>query len=104
MKKLLLVAIFAVAAFAMTSCEGKRLDIMSIDANQLDNTEYTCWKMTVKNGGLFNGDTYAWDTEANVVRTLQAIYIATGNKAIVSYERTPDTDPNGCDAKNNWDD
>lgn len=102
MKKILF-TIFALAALSFASCEGKRLDIMSIDASKLDNTEFTCWKMTVKNAGLFDGVTYAWDTEANVVRTLQTLYISSGNKAIVNYERTPADDADGCNAKNNWD-
>lgn len=101
MKKILF-AIFAVTALALTSCENKRLDIMSIDASKLDNTEYACWKFTIKNAGLLNGTMYAWDTEANVVRTLQAAYISSGNKAIVSYGRTPADDKNGCESKNSF--
>jgi hypothetical protein len=101
MKKILF-AIFAVAALALTGCEGKGIDIMSIDANQLDNTEFTCWKFTVERGGIYNGTMYAWDTEANVVRTLQEIYKLTNNKAIVDYERTPADDKEGCEAQNDF--
>ena len=102
MKKILF-AIFAIAALALTSCENK-LDIMSLDASKLDNTEFTCWKMTIKNAGLLNGTSYTWDTEANVVRTLQAVYLSSSNKAVVKYEKTPADDADGCDAKNNWED
>jgi uncharacterized phage-associated protein len=101
MKKILF-AIFAVAALVLTGCENKGLDIMSLDANKLDNTEFTCWKYTVKRGGLFDGTMYAWDTEANVVRTLQEIYKQSKNKAIVTYERTPADDKEGCEAQNNF--
>ena len=102
MKKILF-AIFAIAALALTSCEPK-MNIMDIDANALDNTEFTCWKMTIKNAGMFNGTMYTWDTEANVVITLQAVYLSSGNKAVVKYEKTPADDADGCDAKNNWKD
>lgn len=101
MKKILF-AIFALAALALASCEGKRLDIMSLDASKLDNTTLTCWKFTIKNAGVLDGTMYAWDTEANVVRVLQAAYVTSGNKAIVSYERTPADDKEGCESKNSF--
>lgn len=41
MKKILF-AIFAVAALALTSCEGNKMDIMSLDVTKLDNTEFKC--------------------------------------------------------------
>lgn len=102
MKKILF-AIFAIAALALTSCENK-LDIMSLDASKLDNTEFACWKMTIKNAGLLNGTSYAWDTETNVVLTLQSVFVSSGNKAVVKYEKTPADDAEGCNAKNNWED
>ena len=101
MKKILF-AIFAMVALVLTGCENKGIDIMSLDANQFDNTEFTCWTFTVKNAGIFNGTMYAWDTEHNVIRTLQEIYKSSGNKAIVSYERTPADDENGCESKNDF--
>lgn len=101
MKKILF-AIFAVAALAFTGCENKGIDIMSLDVNQLDNTEYTCWKFTVERSGFCDGTMYSWDTEANVVIVLQEIYKTSGNKAIVSYERTPADDKDGCESKNDF--
>ena len=102
MKKILL-AIFAVAALALTGCEKKGgLDIMSLDPNAFDNTEFKCWKFTVENGGVLDGTMYAWDTESNIIRTLQEVYKQSGNKAIVSYEQTPDDDKDGCESKNDF--
>lgn len=102
MKKILL-AIFAVAAFALTGCEKKGgLDIMSLDPNAFDNTEFKCWKFTVENGGVLDGTMYAWDTESNIIRTLQEVYKQSGNKAIVNYEPTPDDDKEGCESKNDF--
>ena len=57
MKKILF-TIFAVAALALTSCENKGLDIMSLDASKLDNTTFKCWKWTVKNSGFMDGTVY----------------------------------------------
>ena len=51
MKKIVF-AIFAVAALALTSCEGNKMDIMSLDVTKLDNTEFKCWKWTIKNSGF----------------------------------------------------
>jgi coenzyme F420-reducing hydrogenase gamma subunit len=73
MKKILF-AIFAVAALALTSCEGTKVSILDIDASQLDNTEYKCWKWTVKKSGFMDGTVYVWDTEYNVVVVLQKAY------------------------------
>ena len=102
MKKILF-AIFAVAAFALTGCEKKGgLDIMSLDPNAFDNTEFKCWKFTVENGGVLDGTLYAWDTEHNLIRTLQEVYKQSGNKAIVSYEPTPADDKEGCESKNDF--
>ena len=101
MKKILF-AIFAIAARALTSCEPK-MNIMDIDANALDNTEFKCWKYTIKNYLNFKGEPiYAWDTEHNVVVLLQGVYKLSGEKAVVSYERTPDGDPGACDSHNSW--
>lgn len=101
MKKILF-AIFAVAALALTSCEKKGADIMSLDATKLDNTEYTCWKFTVENAGVLNGTMYSWDTEANLVRVLQELYKTSGNKAVITYNRTPADDKEGCEAMNDF--
>jgi hypothetical protein len=102
MKKILF-AIFAVAAFALTGCEKKGgLDIMSLDPNAFDNTEFKCWKFTVENGGVLDGTMYAWDTEHNLIRTLQEVYKQSGNKAIVNYELTPADDKDGCESKNDF--
>lgn len=94
-------AIFAVIAFTLASCE-KGIDIMSLDASQFDNTEFKCWKFTIKNAGIMNGTMYAWDTEYNIIRTLQTAYLTSGKKAVVSYEATAEEDPERCDAMNNW--
>lgn len=100
MKKIIF-TILAVAVLTLVSCE-KGLDIMSIDANALDNTEAKCWKYTVKNAGIMNGEMYAWDTERNLVVLLQELYKTSGNKAIISYETTPADDENSCNSKNDW--
>lgn len=100
MKKILF-ALSAVAAFTFVGCEKKGLDIMSMDASKFDNTVEKCWKFTIKNAGVMDGVTYAWDTESNVITTLQIMYKASGNKAIVNYSETPASDKNACDSKNN---
>lgn len=102
MKKILF-AIFAVAAFALTSCEGNKMDIMSLDVTKLDNTEFKCWKWTVKNSGFMDGTVYVWDTEYNVVVVLQQAYKTAQlnhRKPIMSYEATSDTDKESCECKN----
>ena len=102
MKKILF-AIFAVAALALTSCEGNKMDIMSLDVTKLDNTEFKCWKWTVKNSGFMDGTVYVWDTEANVVVVLQQAYKTAQlnhRKPIMSYEATSDTDKESCECKN----
>ena len=102
MKKILF-AIFAVAALALTGCEKKGgLDIMSLDPNAFDNTEFKCWKFTIENAGVLNGTMYAWDTEYNLICTLQATYKQSGNKAIINYEQTPADDEEGCESKNDF--
>ena len=104
MKKILF-AIFAVAALAMTSCENKGMDIMSLDVTKLDNTEFKCWKWTVKNSGFMDGTVYVWDTEHNVVTVLQATYKTAQlnhRKPIISYEATSDTDMESCECKNEF--
>ena len=104
MKKILF-AIFAVAALALTSCEGNKMDIMSLDVTKLDNTEFKCWKWTVKNSGFMDGTVYVWDTEANVVTVLQATYKTAQlnhRKPIMSYEATSDTDKESCECKNDF--
>ena len=104
MKKILF-AIFAVAALALTSCEGNKMDIMSLDVTKLDNTEFKCWKWTVKNSGFMDGTCYVWDTEANVVTVLQATYKTAQlnhRKPIISYEATSDTDMESCECKNEF--
>ena len=105
MKKILF-AFFAVAALAMTSCE-KGMDIMSLDASQLNNTDLKCWKYTVKNSPLMDDCViYAWDTEANVVKVLQEIYKVSKKNhrtPILTYEATTDTDKETCECKNDLD-
>lgn len=104
MKKILF-AIFAVAALALTSCEGNKMDIMSLDVTKLDNTEFKCWKWTVKNSGFMDGTVYVWDTEANVVTVLQATYKTAQlnhRKPIISYEATSDSDKESCECKNDF--
>ena len=104
MKKILF-AIFAVAALALTSCEGNKMDIMSLDVTKLDNTEFKCWKWTVKNSGFMDGTVYVWDTEHNVVTVLQATYKTAQlnhRKPIISYEATSDTDKESCECKNEF--
>ena len=104
MKKILF-AIFAVAALALTSCEGNTVDIMSIDATKLDNTEFKCWKWTVKNSGFMDGEVYVWDTEYNVVIVLQEAYKTAqlnNRKPTITYEATSDTDKERCEGKNDW--
>ena len=101
MKKFLF-AFIAVAAFALTGCEKKGLDIMSLDPNELDNTEFKCWTFTISNAGILDGTMYAWDTESNVVRTLQEVYKQSGNKAVVSYAKTADGDKDGCESHNDF--
>lgn len=104
MKKILF-AIFAVVAFALTSCEGNTVDIMSIDATKLDNTESKCWKWTVKNSGFMDGEVYVWDTEYNVVIVLQEAYKTAQlnhRKPTITYEATSDTDKERCEGKNDW--
>ena len=96
-------AIFAVAALALTSCEGNKMDIMSLDVTKLDNTEFKCWKWTVKNSGFMDGTVYVWDTEYNVVVVLQQAYKTAQlnhRKPIMSYEATSDTDKESCECKN----
>ena len=103
MKKILF-AIVAMVALVLTSCEPK-MNIMDIDASTLDNTEFKCWKYTIKNYLTFKCEPiYVWDTEYNVVNFLQGVYKLSGEKAVVTYERTPDGDPNACDSHNNWED
>ena len=104
MKKILF-AIFAVAALALTSCEGNKMDIMSLDVTKLDNTEFKCWKWTVKNSGFMDGTVYVWDTEYNVVVVLQQAYKTAQlnhRKPIMSYEATSDTDKESCECKNDF--
>ena len=104
MKKILF-AIFAVVALALTSCEGNKMDIMSLDVTKLDNTEFKCWKWTVKNSGFMDGTVYVWDTEANVVTVLQATYKTAQlnhRKPIITYEATSDSDKESCECKNDF--
>lgn len=103
MKKLFF-TFLAVTALAFVGCEKKQetLDIMSLDVSTLDNTEFTCWKYTIENADVLNGTLYSWDTEANLVRVLQEVYKTSGNKAVISYERTPADDEEGCNSKNNF--
>jgi hypothetical protein len=104
MKKILF-AIFAVAALALTSCEGNKMDIMSLDVTKLDNTEYKCWKWTVKNSGFMDGTVYVWDTEYNVVLVLQQAYKTAQlnhRKPIITYEATSDSDKESCKCKNDF--
>ena len=104
MKKILF-AIFAVASLALTSCEGGKVDIMSLDVTKLDNTEFKCWKWTVKNSGFTDGTVYVWDTEANVVTVLQGVYRTAqlnNRKPIITYEATLDSDKEGCECKNDF--
>ena len=104
MKKILF-AIFAVAALALTSCEGNKMDIMSLDVTKLDNTEFKCWKWTVKNSGFMDGTVYVWDTEYNVVLVLQQAYKTAQlnhRKPIITYEATADSDKESCECKNDF--
>ena len=104
MKKILF-AIFAVVALALTSCENKGLDIMSLDASKLDNTEFKCWKWTVKNSGFMDGTVYVWDTEHNVVVVLQEVYKTSQlnhRKPVITYEATPDPDKESCECQNDF--
>ena len=101
MKKILF-AFFAVAALALTGCEKKGIDIMSLKPNEFDNTKFKCWKFTIENAGNLNGTMYAWDTEYELIRTLQEIYKQSGNKAIITYEATPADDKEGCESKNDF--
>jgi hypothetical protein len=104
MKKILF-AIFAVAALALTSCEGNKVDIMSLDVTQLNNTDFKCWKWTVKNSGFMDGTVYVWDTEANVVTVLQQAYKTSQlnhRKPIITYEATADADKESCECKNDF--
>ena len=103
MKKILF-AIFAVAALALTSCEGNKMDIMSLDVTKLNNTDNKCWKWTVENSGFADGTVYVWDTEANVVTVLQATYKTAqlkNRKPIITYEATSDSEE-GCECKNDF--
>ena len=102
MKKIVF-ALLAVFALALTSCEGTKVSILDIDASQLDNTEYKCWKWTVKKSGFMDGTVYVWDTEYNVVVVLQQAYKTAQlnhRKPIMSYEATSDTDKESCECKN----
>ncbi|MBR6549713.1 MAG: hypothetical protein IKT71_00740 [Paludibacteraceae bacterium] len=104
MKKILF-AIFAVVALALTSCENKGLDIMSLDASKLDNTEFKCWKWTVKNSGFMDGTVYVWDTEHNVVVVLQEVYKTSQlnhRKPVITYEATTDPDKESCECQNDF--
>ena len=104
MKKIVF-AIFAVAALALTSCEGNKMDIMSLDVTKLDNTEFKCWKWTVKNSGFMDGTVYVWDTEYNVVLVLQQAYKTAQlnhRKPIITYEATSDSDKESCECKNDF--
>jgi hypothetical protein len=104
MKKILF-AIFAVVALALTSCEGNKMDIMSLDVTKLDNTEFKCWKWTVKNSGFMDGTVYVWDTEYNVVLVLQQAYKTAQlnhRKPIITYEATSDSDKESCECKNDF--
>ena len=104
MKKILF-AIFAVVALTLTSCEGNKMDIMSLDVTKLDNTEFKCWKWTVKNSGFMDGTVYVWDTEYNVVLVLQQAYKTAQlnhRKPIITYEATADSDKESCECKNDF--
>ena len=104
MKKILF-TIFAVVALALTSCEGNKMDIMSLDVTKLDNTEFKCWKWTVKNSGFMDGTVYVWDTEYNVVLVLQQAYKTAQlnhRKPIITYEATADSDKESCECKNDF--
>jgi hypothetical protein len=104
MKKILF-AIFAVVALALTSCEGNKMDIMSLDVTKLDNTEFKCWKWTVKNSGFMDGTVYVWDTEYKVVLVLQQAYKTAQlnhRKPIITYEATSDSDKESCECKNDF--
>ena len=104
MKKILF-AIFAIAALALTSCEGNKVDIMSLDVTQLNNTDFKCWKWTVKHSGFMDGTVYVWDTEANVVTVLQQVYKTSQlnhRKPIITYEATADADMESCECKNDF--
>ena len=75
---------------------------MSLDVTKLDNTEFKCWTFTISNAGILDGTMYAWDTESNVVRTLQQVYTQSGNKAVVTYAKTADGDADGCESHNDF--
>ena len=98
MKKILF-AIFALAALALTSCEGKNVDIMDLDPTLLDNTEYKCWMYTVKNIDL-NYTAYVWETEAVLVKMLQLQSQVLVRKPKITYQETPADDKNGCESRN----
>ncbi len=104
MKKILF-AFFAIAALALTSCENKGLDIMSLDASQLDNTTFKCWTWTVKNSGFMDGTVYVWDTEHNVVVVLQEVYKTSQlnkRKPVITYEATSADDKESCECQNDF--
>lgn len=93
-------AFFALVMLAMVGCEGKVMDIMSLDPSQLDNTECKCWMYTIKNVGNFNTVGYAWDTESGIVMTLQNFHKMYKGKAKISYTETPANDMNSCESRN----
>ena len=45
---------------------------------------------------------YAWDTQRNLIITLQEVYKQSRNKAIVNYEQTPADDKEGCESKDDF--
>ena len=96
MKKILF-AIFAVAALALTSCEGKGVNVMDIDASKLDNTTPKCWKYTIKE---FKETSYIWCTERELVELFQSYNKSGYSGLTVHYKEASATDKEACESRN----
>ena len=106
MKKILF-AIVAVVAFALTSCEGTKVNILDIDVTTLDNTESKCWAFEYQNVDLMRGiTTYIWCTEYQIVSELQQFcveYQKTYNKKVnATYKAVAANDKETCECKNDF--
>lgn len=96
MKKIFL-SFFAVAALALTSCNGGGANVLNMDPAQCDDTEVKCWHYTLTYAGV-SADTYVWCTEKAAVEAIQTTVAGVkGYKA--TLEESAAEDAAACYAK-----
>lgn len=101
MKKIVF-AIFALAAFTLTSCEKNSINIMEVDASNFNDTEEYCWHAIQTDQYGTEKVYYIWGTEKGLIEHLQGLgTIATeiGQTVKASYKKTNIGDENACEQK-----